>query len=264
MSFTVTAAIAAFVGILANSAYVNGECAVTPGADGLVTIPANWTAIPEYAFWYCTDLRKVLIPAKITEIQASAFSRSGLEEVEFEANSQLETIYKYAFDGTNITSIEIPSSVTEILNYAFASSRLEEVEFEANSELETIGAGAFQYTKTVSIEIPSSVTSFGSNVFRDTPCSDSSTFQPGTMVVNCRTYVAQTPVPSAVPSVKTILIVAVLDVCVLVALVVFFLLKQRDKKTGEDEGVNSSGIEMIEGNELNEIEIGEIEGHQLT
>merc|ERR1711957_306478 len=97
----------------------------------------------------------------------------------------------------------------------------------------------------------------------DTPCDDSSTFQPGTIVVNCRTYVAQTPVPSAVPSVKTIS-KTILILCVLVALAVFFPLKQYVKKTGEDEGVNRSEDGMIEGNELNEIEIGEIESHQLT
>ena len=57
---------------------------------------------------------------------------------------------------------------------------------------------------------------------------------------------------------------AVLVVCVLLALVVFLLVKQRDKKTGEDEGVNRSEDGMIEGNELTAIEIGEIEGHKLT
>merc|ERR1719469_1755126 len=86
----------------------------------------------------------------------------------------------------------------------------------------------------------------------NTPCSDDSIFQPGTAVENCKIVRSTT------------FIVAVLVVCVLVALVVFFLLKQYVKKTGEDEGVNRSEDEMIEGNELNEIEIGEIKGHKLT
>eukprot|EP00588_Corethron_pennatum_P022892 CAMPEP_0194315048 /NCGR_PEP_ID=MMETSP0171-20130528/11861_1 /TAXON_ID=218684 /ORGANISM="Corethron pennatum, Strain L29A3" /LENGTH=56 /DNA_ID=CAMNT_0039070699 /DNA_START=1 /DNA_END=167 /DNA_ORIENTATION=+ len=55
-------------------------------------IPADWTDIPYEAFEGCKDLRKVLIPAKITEIQTNAFAWSGrLEVIEFEANSTLET-----------------------------------------------------------------------------------------------------------------------------------------------------------------------------
>jgi len=41
MSFTVTTAIAAIAAILANSAYVKGECAVPPDADGVVMISTD-------------------------------------------------------------------------------------------------------------------------------------------------------------------------------------------------------------------------------
>merc|ERR1711957_805030 len=45
---------------------------------------------------------------------------------------------------------------------------------------------AFDGTNIISIEIPKSVVLFGSDVFEDTPCSDSSIFQPGTAVENCK------------------------------------------------------------------------------
>jgi len=58
-------------------------------ANGVVTIPADWTDIPERAFRKCTDLKKVVIPAEITEIKNRAFDLSRLEVIEFEDKSQL-------------------------------------------------------------------------------------------------------------------------------------------------------------------------------
>jgi len=52
-------------------------------------IPADWTAIPNDAFIDCTDLKRVVILAKITEIGERAFAQTGLEVIEFEDKSQL-------------------------------------------------------------------------------------------------------------------------------------------------------------------------------
>jgi len=144
----------AVIALLANVVSVDGICSypsdgksATVGdmvlkedADGVMTIPANWTAIPSFAFSYCPDLKKVVIPANITKIEGFAFNDSAVEVVKFEANSQLVSIGSNAFDGTNIISIEIPKSVTEIQYAAFALSALEEVEFEANSALASLGS----------------------------------------------------------------------------------------------------------------------------
>merc|ERR1711957_955626 len=65
---------------------------------------------------------------------------------------------------------------------------------------------AFDGTNIISIEIPKSVVLFGSDVFEDTPCSDSSIFQPGTAVENCKivSTVSSTTTSSPTTSVPTI------------------------------------------------------------
>eukprot|EP00588_Corethron_pennatum_P024683 CAMPEP_0194324372 /NCGR_PEP_ID=MMETSP0171-20130528/27650_1 /TAXON_ID=218684 /ORGANISM="Corethron pennatum, Strain L29A3" /LENGTH=60 /DNA_ID=CAMNT_0039083259 /DNA_START=47 /DNA_END=226 /DNA_ORIENTATION=+ len=55
--------IIAAIALLANAVSVDGAC--SEDAEGVVTIPADWTDIPWGAFRDCKDLKKVLIPAKI-------------------------------------------------------------------------------------------------------------------------------------------------------------------------------------------------------
>ncbi|MBQ1968455.1 MAG: leucine-rich repeat domain-containing protein, partial [Flavobacteriales bacterium] len=59
-------------------------------------------------------------PASVTVIEDYAFDEcEKLENVTFEAGSQLKTIDEGAFRYTDIASIEIPASVTEIGGEAF-------------------------------------------------------------------------------------------------------------------------------------------------
>jgi len=154
----------ALTAILANTAFVWGKCAVKPDSDGLVTIPATWTNVPQAAFYECADLKEVVIPRGVTEIFNYAFYKSGLEVILFESNSQLETIGTYVFSYcADLKEVVIPRGVTEISHRAFYKSGLEVILFESNSQLETIGNYAFSETSIVSIEIPK-VTSIGSGV----------------------------------------------------------------------------------------------------
>jgi len=189
----------ALAAVLANAAFARGECLVQPDADGVLTIPDTWTSIPESAFQWCKDLKKVVIPEKITAIHDAAFYIATiLEVVEFEAGSRLVTIGDYAFAYISITSIVIPKGVTKIFRMAFGYAPLEAVEFEAGSQLVTIGAGAFYGTRIKSIAIPKDVVLFGSDVFTDTPCPDTTVFRPGNTVVDCQ-IVPTTSVPTTAP-----------------------------------------------------------------
>eukprot|EP00588_Corethron_pennatum_P017940 CAMPEP_0194305798 /NCGR_PEP_ID=MMETSP0171-20130528/3146_1 /TAXON_ID=218684 /ORGANISM="Corethron pennatum, Strain L29A3" /LENGTH=227 /DNA_ID=CAMNT_0039057429 /DNA_START=101 /DNA_END=780 /DNA_ORIENTATION=+ len=178
--------------LLANAVYVDGECCcwnaydgagatvngvvLKEDADGVVTIPADWTVIPEDAFRYCDDLKKVLIPAKIRAIENNAFYFSGLEVIEFAAGSELVSIGKWASSFTNIVTLDIPSTVT------------------------SLGERAFWESKIISINIPSSVAAFDAeNVFQDTPCDNKDVFQPGTAVENCE-VVTKPPTSSSTAS----------------------------------------------------------------
>ena len=107
------------------------------------------------AFAGCTSLQKIIIPASVTTIEASAFyGCSALSSVIFEDNSQLTEIGTQIyssnndytqfrgigpFTGTNIESIVIPKSVKELNGGAFCGcSSLKLVRFESGSQLETM------------------------------------------------------------------------------------------------------------------------------
>jgi len=187
--------------ILANTALVWGWCEQEPDANGLVILDATWTKVPVQAFLVCAKLKKVVIPQGVTEFLNSAFYESGLEVIEFDAGSKLETIDNYAFKKcVKLKKVVIPQGVKEILYGAFDSSGLKVIEFEVNSQLEIIDEYAFSGTSIVSIVIPQGVTSFDANkVFGGTPCDDKNVFKPGNTVVNCE-IIATTPSPTSMPT----------------------------------------------------------------
>ena len=77
----------------------HATCAITPDADGHVTIPHNWTSIGIRAFYGCTSLTSVTIPDSVTSIDGEAF-----------------------YECRGLTSVTIPDSVTSIGRYAFSGA----------------------------------------------------------------------------------------------------------------------------------------------
>ena len=76
----------------AKNLYLNGSKLL-----GSITIPEGVTQIPEYAFYYCTEITNITIPASITSIGENAFCNC-----------------------LSLTSVTIPASVTRIGNGAFS------------------------------------------------------------------------------------------------------------------------------------------------
>jgi len=171
----------------------------TPSYTGNLEIPTSVsfneeqytvTAIGEYAFYRCTGLTSITLPASLTSIGSLAFN--GCTAItSITLPESLTTIGSYAFmDCTGLTSIVIPNSVTFIDFGAFhGCSGLTSVtlpEFLTSirgytfygcaaltsitlpESLTSIGDGAFQLCSGLtSINLPNSLTSIGEATFVD-------------------------------------------------------------------------------------------------
>jgi hypothetical protein len=96
---------------------------------------------------------RILIKKEVEVIGSQCFSSIyPVQEVEFEANSNLKRIERKAFEGTKIRRIVIPSSVEVIEEEAFFGCKeLVEVEFEG--DLCEIGVNAFDFVRIESLKV---------------------------------------------------------------------------------------------------------------
>ena len=141
-----------------------------------IEIPAGVTSIGEYAFSGCSGLTSIEIPAGVTSIGDSAFRNcSGLTSIVVEAGN---TVYDSRGDCNAIIEKEtntliqgckktkIPAGVTSIGDSAFRyCSGLTSIEIPAG--VTSIGKYAFYWCSGLTrIEIPAGVTSIGNSAFR--------------------------------------------------------------------------------------------------
>lgn len=143
--------------------------------------------IPEYAFYYCSGLKNVIIPENIQNLGDYAFySCTDLERIEFNAiaMNDLSSVNNYVFNkaGTvgNGISLYISKDVTRIPAYLLTpgegynsqndSAKVLSLEFEDGSACETIGEYAFWRCNNLkTIQIPEKVTSIGNTAFSECP-----------------------------------------------------------------------------------------------
>lgn len=110
---------------------------------------------------------KITIPSFIKHVSShSASLCTKLKSVEFEENSELVSIGKFAFHSLSISSIKIPKNVTCIEEKAFHSCRsLKRIDFHEQSKLIEIGYNAFSFSSIRCITIPSSVKTIHEHAF---------------------------------------------------------------------------------------------------
>ena len=110
------------------------------------------------------DIQKAIIPSYIKHINSFAFYKcSDLTTVEFQSNSQLISIGKYAFYGCSIKEIKIPSSCQKIKKQAFYNChKLHTFELPDDSQLKKIPQLLFGRSVT-SFKIPKNVEKISPN-----------------------------------------------------------------------------------------------------
>ena len=130
-----------------------------------IIIPASVTSIGKRAFRYCRFLSSIVIPASVTSIEQGSFSccRSQSRIV---IPASVTSIEQGAFSGcSSLSNIDIPNSVTSIEKEAFYyCGSLSSIVIP--DSVTSIGNRAFANCGSLSsIDIPDSVTSIGSEAF---------------------------------------------------------------------------------------------------
>lgn len=161
-----------------------------PGSiSGSISLPDGLTKIPANAF-YQSGITSIQVPVSVTSIGNSAFSRSSLEVIVFEEDSNLQSIGKNAFYGTAIKEITLSGSLQSIGQSAFRNcGNLETVTINGtnleigdsvfrdcgslttvniSADSLTIGSSAFYGAALTGIELPKGTTSIGGSAFTGT------------------------------------------------------------------------------------------------
>ena len=148
-----------------------------------ITFSGDVITIGEYAFYECTELSSITIPASVKTIDLGAFKETALTSIEIPAS--VETIRDQAFSYcTELSSIKIPASVTSIGSSAFfGCESLSSVTFAEDSQLSEIGEFAFcTCTELSSITIPASVKTISDEAFNNCSSLETVTFAEGSQL----------------------------------------------------------------------------------
>ena len=195
-SITITGMTSVPLGALEIPSTINGKPVTRIGAEAFyecsgltsVTIPASATSLEDRAFYGCSGLTNVIIPNSVTSIGNAAFYQcSGLTSMTL--SSSMTSIGHEVFYGcSGLTSVTIPPSVTSIGILAFtACSGLTSVTIPP-SVTHIWNAAFSRCTGLTSVTIPTSVTSISMYAFEDCSGLTSVTIPPGVTRIETGTF----------------------------------------------------------------------------
>ena len=113
----------------------------------------------------CRDInKKVTIPSYIKHICSGAFDQcKQMKQIEFEENSQLETIGRTCFSYGEFEYIKFPSKLKSIGPELFNQAHIKTCEFDENCPLKVIPNSTFNCTSLKTISLPKDLFSFERN-----------------------------------------------------------------------------------------------------
>lgn len=130
-----------------------------------ISLPETVANIGVSAFLFCESLQAIKIPDRVAEIRKSTFCGCwSLTEIDLPEN--LRGIDENSFGNcVNLPAIKIPAGVVEIGRKAFSGCEMLE-KITLPDGLQVIGSGAFEACESLSaIKIPASVVKLGDGVF---------------------------------------------------------------------------------------------------
>lgn len=84
-------------------------------------IPSSVTTVGRDAFEECENLKSIILPERLTSIEESAFSSSGIKTIEIPAG--VTTISRSVFNSSLIESIVLPNNIVKIDEMAFRNCK---------------------------------------------------------------------------------------------------------------------------------------------
>ena len=98
-----------------------------------INIKNGITYVPNFCFGYCGNLKNIILPESIQEIERYAFFLAGIQKIDL---NNVQSIGEYAFWNTNLEEIKFSISLKKIEKQAFAyCKKLKKVEGEGNVDI---------------------------------------------------------------------------------------------------------------------------------
>ena len=119
----------------------------------------------------CRDIVSVVVPSFIKIIDSYSFARcKQLKKIEFEENSQLQSIETAAFSENNFERFVFPSSIRKLGRRSFLCCHfIRRLDFDCDTKLEKIGDESFCFDSFENLLFPQSVNQIGFNAFSNCP-----------------------------------------------------------------------------------------------